>query len=204
MIIFNSPSFDELFFYAYNHDMSQFVAATLIFWICVHFGFSMTQVADHFLFGRNQESVVPNYQENFIQSSKIRNEIDLTTGDSKNKFMSDDFATDSNSIVKTATSFVCQFTFFGSILDFISKIYILDYEFFTSYEEEVKDSIINWIFQAFRLLSLLFGIVFTVQIITLLFSSGILTALMGRAGLVGGGLLLGGGVLSTLLQGVVC
>ncbi len=184
--------------------MAQFVSATLIFWICVHFGFSMTQVADHFLFGRNQEYVVPNFQENFLQSETFRNQVDMNADSSKNNFMSDDFNAESQSIKTGITVFLCQFTFLGIILDFIAKIYVLDYEFFTSYEEETKDSIINWILQAFRLLSIIAGIIFTVQLIVLLLSSGILTTLMSRGGIITGAVLISLSVILNIFESIAC
>ena len=181
--------------------MQQYITPVLIFWVCVHIGFSLTQVADHYLFGRNNESVVPNYSENFIQSNRLSEEIDLTKDESRMRFIGEDFGSSSTSETNIIKQFICQFGFFGTILDFISKIYILDYEFFTAYEEETKDSIISWIFQAFRLASLLFGITFTMQIIALLFTSGILTT---AAGLFVGGGALALGTITAIFQSAGC
>ena len=180
--------------------MQTYVTPVLIFWICVHIGFSLTQVADHFLFGRNQVSVTPNYEESFIQSNRLRGEIDLTDNQTRMQFISDDFGADNDSEKNIATRFMCQFTFFGTILDFIAKIYALDYEFFTSYEEEIRDSVVSWILQGFRLASIIFGLTFTIQIIILIFQSGILTA----GSIATGGAIIGIGVISNIFEKTLC
>lgn len=166
--------------------MSQYLVITLIFWLCVHFGFSMTQIADHYLFGRgDQQSVVPSYGDGLIQGVTLQRGLN----EDQEKYQTSEF---SETPVGIGEQLLCQFSLFGGILNLITKLFILDYEIFNKYQEDIADSWFSWLLYGFRLLSFICGIIFTVQLINLAFSSGLFNSVTSTLFVGGAGLLLTG------------